>query len=133
MRQTNNRKGNNNRLSGWRGTSSLSATGAASGDGGHDGDVITVFEGGSVFLEITHVLVVDIDIHKGAEFAVLCIEMTPQVGMLADQGGKRFAHGCGWKLHRSLLPGILAQGRGNMNLRHRPERMPQGRRKIHRR
>ena len=57
----------------------------ASGDGGDDGNRITVVERGGFFVQVAHVFVVDVDVDEGAELAVIVIEMTLQVGMLADR------------------------------------------------
>ena len=51
---------------------------------GHNGDDVRLFDRCRVLLEIANILVVEIDIYKGAQLSVFGEKMLAQVGMLGD-------------------------------------------------
>ena len=91
---------------------------APPGNGRHNRNIITVFHGGGVFLQVADVLFVQINIDESAQFAFIGIKMAAQIRMLSHQLGQRSANGYGLNIDRGLLAGILPQRRRNMDLRH---------------
>ena len=85
---------------------------------GHYGNVITVFYGGGVLLQIADVFIVQVDIDESAELAVVVIEMTSQVGVLGDKSRKGFSDSRTFDFNRRLFPSILPQRRRNVDLWH---------------
>ena len=63
----------------------------ASGDGRHDGNVITFLQRGRFFVQVANIFVVYIEVDKGAKFALLGVKVLAQVGMLHHQRVHRFA------------------------------------------
>src|SRR4029077_2626411 len=90
----------------------------APSDGGHDGNGITVADHSGLFLQVTDVFVVEVDIHEGAQFTVFGVEVAAQVGVLGDEISERVGDGGGLHLDSGLLSGVLAKGRRNVDLRH---------------
>jgi len=90
----------------------------ASGDRRHDGNTITVLHRGGFFLQIAHIFVVEINIDKGAEFALVSVKMATEIRMLRDQAGQGVANASRLDLHGRLLAGILAQRSRDVNLGH---------------
>ncbi len=91
---------------------------AASGDRRHDGDIITILHRRSIFLQVTDVFVVEIDVDESAQFAIIGIEMAAQIGMLGHQFGQRRTDRFGIEFDRGVLSSILSQRRGNVDLSH---------------
>jgi len=80
----------------------------ASGDRRHYRNTITIFDRGRFFLQVTHVIIIEVDIHKGAQFTVLGIEVPVQVGMFSGQTGQSLSDSASLNFHRRLLTGVLA-------------------------
>ena len=57
----------------------------ASGDGWHDRNTITVFDRRGFFLQVANVFVIEVDIHKGTQFAFVRIKMPAQLRMLRHE------------------------------------------------
>ncbi len=102
----------------------------ASGDRRHNGNVITVLHRSGVFLQVADILVIEVNVDKSAQFAVVGIEMAAQFRMLGDQVRERIADGPAGHLDRSLFARILPQRGWNMDLGHRPYMMPQTPRRM---
>ena len=60
-------------------------------------------------MQVADVLVVEVNVNKGAELAVISVEVAAKVWMLGDQPGKGLAYGAALNLHRTLLSGVLPQ------------------------
>jgi len=80
----------------------------APGDRRHYGNGITLFDGGGVFLQVTNVLIVEVNVNEGAKLAVVGIEVAAEIGMLVYEGGEGVGYRTSLHLDRRLLPGILA-------------------------
>lgn len=83
-------------------------SGRAPGDRRHNGDVITVFKGSRLFLQVADVLVVDVEIDESPKLSVIGVEVFAQVGMLRHQGIHGFADGRSRDVDRSLFAYVLA-------------------------
>src|SRR4029077_10916845 len=62
-------------------TTAMHKTGA-SGDGGHDADGVAILGRGVFLGQIANVLIVDVNIHKAAQFSVLGKQMLAQLAKL---------------------------------------------------
>ena len=85
---------------------------AASGDGGHDGNGITILHGRGFFLQVANVLVIQVDVHEGAQLAILGVEMAPQLRMLGDQTGEGIADRAGLNPTAACFPAYCRKGVG---------------------
>ena len=103
----------------------------APGDRRHYGNIITIADRGCFLLQVTHVLVIQINIYEGAKLALVGVKVAAKVGMARHQAGKRLANVACLHLHRGLLPGILAKRGGDVDFGHRLYMMPHPRLKIH--
>ena len=56
---------------------------AAPGNRRHDRDIITVLYRCGIFLQVSDVLIVEINIDESAQFTFICIQMAAQIGMLS--------------------------------------------------
>ena len=66
----------------------------ASGDGGDDGERVAGLDGGGFFFgEVAHVFVVEIEVHKGTEFALGGKEVLLQIGMRLGECAESFRDG----------------------------------------
>ena len=90
----------------------------ASGNRRHNRNSITVVDRSGFFLQVADVLVIQVNIHKRTEFAVVGVKMTAQVRMLGNQSGQGFRDGSGLNLDRRLLAGVLTQRSGYVDFRH---------------
>lgn len=98
--------------------------GAAAGDGGNDADGVAVF-GGSIFLgEVTDVLIVDVDVDKTAQLAVLSEEVLAQVGKLGGEMAEGLAHGSSGEFRRIAFARVDAKGSGDDYLNSHEEEPP---------
>jgi hypothetical protein len=95
------------------------AISSASGDGRHNGNTITVLHCGGVLLQIADIFIVEVDVYERPQFPVIGIEVAAQVRVLGHEVGKGLADGSGLYFNRRLLPGVLAQGRRDLDLGHR--------------
>src|SRR5258708_34378780 len=66
---------------------------AAAGNRRHDRKGITVFKHGGFFLEVAHVLFVDIDVHEGEQLALVSIKGSLQFEMPRTQAAERLSQG----------------------------------------
>jgi hypothetical protein len=119
--RNNNRTYNNSRRSGeafgeWPVRDSLLQT--ASGNRRHYRNSITVPDCGGFFLQVADVFVIQVDIHKRAQFAVFGVKMPPQVRVFRNQSGQGLGDGPSVNLDRRLLTGVLAQRGGYLNFAH---------------
>ena len=101
------------------------------GDGRHYRNTITVLDRRGVLLQIADVLVIEVDIHKGTQFAFVGIKMAAQLRMLRHEVRQRVADGASLHINRRQLAGILAQGGRDVDLGHRLYMMPQEGPEIH--
>jgi hypothetical protein len=69
-------------------------------------------------LQVADVLVVQVNIHKRTEFAVVGVKMPTQVRVLGNQSGQGFGDSAGLNLDRRLLAGVLAQRSGYVDFGH---------------
>jgi hypothetical protein len=97
----------------------------ASSDRRHDGNIITIFDGCRVFLQIADILVIQINIDKSPQFSVLVVEMPAQVGMLRDQAGKSLGYGSTLNVDSGVFSSVLAKRSWDVNLAHTLLMMPQ--------
>lgn len=91
---------------------------AAASDRRHDRDRIAVGDRGRFLLHITNVFVVEVNVHKGAQFAVFGVKVALQLRMLRDQSGQRFSDRARLHVNSSLLARVLAQWRWNVDFAH---------------
>jgi hypothetical protein len=84
---------------------------ASSGDGRNNCNRVGLLDQGSVLAQIANIFIVQINIHEGAEFAVLRIEMLAQIGMLSGKIAQGFAHGLGVDFDDGLLSSVRAERR----------------------
>ncbi len=82
-------------------------SGRAPGDGRHDGNVITVFQGRRFLLQVADVFVVEIEVNEGAQFALVGVEVLAQVGMQRDERIHGFADGRSRNVHGRLFADVL--------------------------
>jgi len=92
---------------------------SASSNGRYDGNVITVLHRGRLLLQVANVLIIEIQIHEGAQLAIVRIQMPPKLWMLRHQVVHGLTHGRTLHLHRRLFTYILAQRRRDVNLAHK--------------
>src|SRR5437764_10016657 len=88
----------------------------ASGDRRDDGQAVAFLHWGGFFLQVTNVLVVEINVDESAQLPVIGVKMAFQLAVLGDEGIQRLAHGGGAHLHAGALAGIRPQRSGNMHL-----------------
>ena len=69
-------------------------------------------------MQVADILVVEVDVNKGAELAVIGVEVAAKVRMLGDQPAKGLAYGAALNLHRTLLSGVLPQRRRYVDFDH---------------
>jgi len=69
-------------------------------------------------LQVADILVVEVDVNKGAELAVIGVEVAAKVRMLGNQPGKGLAYSAALNLHRTLLSGVLPQRRRYVDFDH---------------
>ena len=78
-----------------------------------DGERVPVLNRSRIILEVTDVVVVEVNIHEGAQFALVVVKVLAKVGI----GGRKAAQSladCGrWHFDGGLLAGILTQWGGN--------------------
>ena len=92
--------------------------GAASRDRWDDGNAVTVLERGRFLLHVTDVFIVEVDIHKGTQLAVVSVKVPAKIGMLRHHRVQRLTHGSGLHFHRRLLAHVLPQRRWDMDFAH---------------
>src|SRR5581483_736150 len=83
--------------------------GRSAGYGRHDADGVPVFSPGGLFVEEANVFIVQINVHKTANFAVVGIQMLAEFAEICGQAAQSFAHGIGRAIHAGLLACELAQ------------------------
>jgi hypothetical protein len=88
-------------------TGTTTGAGAAS-DGGHDGEAVVFVHRGAFLVQIADVFVIQINIHKGPQFAFVSIQVTPQVRVRRGERGKRLAHVLGLHVNARFLARILS-------------------------
>lgn len=69
-------------------------------------------------MQVADIFVVQVNVNKGAEFAIVSIEVAAQVRVLGDQAGKRLTDCAALNLDRPLLTGVLPQWCGYVNFDH---------------
>jgi hypothetical protein len=79
----------------------------ASGDRRHYRNSITVLDCSRFFIHKSDVLIVQVNIHKRTEFALVSIKMPPEVRVLGDQSGQGFGDGPSFHFDCRLFAGIL--------------------------
>src|SRR6202167_2240776 len=119
--RNNNRTDNNSR--GWgeafeEGSVRDPSGSPASGNRRHYRNSITVLDCSGFFLQVTNVLVIQVNIHKRTEFPIVGVKMPAQVRVLGNQSGQGFSNGSGLNLDRRLLSSVLAQRGGDVDFCH---------------
>jgi len=101
----NSNKKRNNSGGMWNGVAWLFP---ASRDRRHYRNTITILDRGRFFLQVAHVVVIEVDIHKGPQFAFLGIKVAVQVWMFSSQAGQSLGDCASLNFHRRLLTSVLA-------------------------
>src|SRR5438270_7412441 len=114
----NNSTDNSSRRGTFEGRCMRALGSAASSNGRHYGNTIIILQRGRFLLQVADVFVVEVNVHKGAQLAVLGVEMAAQVGMPGNQAVEGLADIRGADVHRGLLVGVLAERSGDVNLCH---------------
>ena len=97
----------------------------ASGDGRHYRNTITVLDRRGVLLQVADVLVIEVDIHKGTQFAFVRIKMPAQLRMLRHEVRQRVTDCASLHINCRQLASILPQRGRYVDLGHRLYMMPQ--------
>src|ERR1700687_868921 len=88
----------------------------APGDGWHDADRVPILGGRILFVEEAYVLIVQIHIHKAANFSLFGVEVLAEFGEGPRQAAQRLAHCSGAAFDTRLLSCELAERRRNQDL-----------------
>jgi hypothetical protein len=88
-------------------TGTTTGAGAAS-DGGHDGEAVVFVHRGAFLVQIADVFVVQINVHKGTQFALISIQVTPQIRVRRGQLRERLTYVLGLHVNARLLARILS-------------------------
>ncbi len=96
----------------------------------HYGNIITIADRGRFLLQIAHVLVIQIDVYKSAQLALVGVKVAAKVRMARHQAGERLANVACLHLHRGLFSSVLPERGGDVDFGHRLYMMPHPRPKI---
>jgi hypothetical protein len=80
----------------------------ASSDRRHYRNTITVLDGGSFFLEVADIVVVEVNIHKRPQFTFFSVKVAAQVRMPGGQIRQGVTYCAALDLHVRLLASVLA-------------------------
>lgn len=98
----------------WLMSSKRTRGSGAAGDGGHDRDLIVGLDRRVEAIDVTDVLVLDIDVDEAADLPVI-EELLTETGVLVDQRGEDLADGRAVGVDLAGAVGVLAQDGGNAN------------------
>src|SRR5258705_13604562 len=88
----------------------------ATRDRWHDADCVAILGARIFFFEESYVLIIQIYIHKAANFPLIGVKMFAQFGEAARKTSERLAHRSGITFDAGLLSRELAKRRRNQNL-----------------
>src|SRR5580692_5166651 len=88
----------------------------AAGDRRHDADRIAVFGGRVFLLQVTNILVIEVDIHEAANAAVIGVKVLAQIRVGSGKLCQGLPDSGRIELHACLLACKLPQGSRNLEL-----------------
>ena len=85
---------------------------SAPGNRRHDRDIITVLHRCCIFLQVSDVLIVEVNVYESPQFTFICIQMAAQIRMQRHQFSQCRSHSFGIELHRACFPAYWRKGVG---------------------
>src|ERR1700756_2255823 len=84
------------------------------GDRRHNRNVITILHRSRLFLQVSDVFVIDVEVDERPQLSVVGVEVASQLRMLRHKGIQGLTYRRSGYLHGRLLPYILPQGSWNV-------------------